>query len=230
MKTRWVRGGNALSREKIHQGKQTVSERVYEQLRGLIVMGELAPGEALDQRQLADLLEVSRTPLRQALIRLGQEGLVESRANSSARVALLSRSEAKELYALRAAIEPLVAKNACLALRSKDFLRLRALNKEASIAIKLRRYNDFVVYDREWHRDLYSHSTYSRAKEYVERLRDASDRYVWAYAAHSADSSSSIEEHELILQACERSDIEMVESLVEAHVERGARAMLDLID
>ncbi len=210
--------------------KATTADQVYELLRSLVVTGALPPGTPLDQHRLAALLMISRTPLRHALSRLSQDGLVETKARSVARVASLSRAEAKELYALRAAIEPLAAKTACLGAKPDDISKLRSLNKEMSMAIHQRRYDDFVVHDREFHRRLYAPSTFLRTKDYIERLRDASDRYVRAYILHSADSVTSVEEHEAILQAYDDRDVEEVGQLIAAHVERGAKTLLDLID
>lgn len=211
-------------------GNGTAAEQVYELLRSLIVTGALPPGTPLDQHRLAALLEISRTPLRHALSRLSQDGLVQTKARSGARVASLSRVEAKELYALRAAIEPLAAKNASLAANADEIARLRRLNTEMSLAINERRYNDFVVHDRTFHRHLYAPATFARTKRYIEQLRDASDRYVRAYALHSADSSTSVEEHEAILQAYEYRELDELGQLISAHVERGAKMLLDLID
>lgn len=226
-----IRSAASGLREPIDSGgKATAADRVYELLRSLIVTGALAPGTPLDQHRLAALLVISRTPLRHALSRLSQDGLVQTKARSVARVASLSRAEAKELYALRAAIEPLAAKNACLSAKPDDIAELRSLNSQMSAAIHQRRYDDFVVHDREFHRRLNAPSTFLRTKDYIERLRDASDRYVRAYILHSADSLTSIEEHEVILQAYEHREAEKLGQLIAAHVERGARTLLDLID
>lgn len=225
-----LKATDQLRQTTAHSAATTAADEIYEVVRSLIVAGVLEPGAPLDQHRLAELLGTSRTPLRYALSRLTQDGLVQTKARSVARVAFLSRAEAKELYALRAAIEPLAARTASLAAKPSTIAELRVLNEAMSQAISLRRYDDFVVHDRAFHRQMYAPSPRARTKDFIERLRDASDRYVRAYTMHSADSSTSVEEHTEILHAYEHRELETLSHLITTHVERGARTLLDLID
>ena len=84
----------------------TSSERVVASVREMILDGRLAPGARLGEVELADRLGVSRTPVREALSRLGAEGLVELSPNRGARVATWSRSEIEQIFDLRSALEP----------------------------------------------------------------------------------------------------------------------------
>ena len=84
---------------------RTKVDAIYEQLRGRILSGRLKPGEKLDQSLLAAQMRVSRTPLRQALLRLASERLIETEPHRSAVVAPLSLVEIEDLYQSRRVLE-----------------------------------------------------------------------------------------------------------------------------
>ncbi len=84
----------------------TSSERVVASVREMILDGRLVAGARLGEVELADRLGVSRTPVREALTRLGAEGLVELTPNRGARVATWTRAEIEGIFELRSALEP----------------------------------------------------------------------------------------------------------------------------
>ena len=90
-------------------GFATKGELAYRRVRGLILSGELAPGAVLPQASLARTIGISTTPLREALRRLEQEGLVDLDAHRDARVRPLDATEARDLLELRRNLDPLAA-------------------------------------------------------------------------------------------------------------------------
>ncbi|MEU6795664.1 GntR family transcriptional regulator [Nonomuraea wenchangensis] len=105
-------------------------------LRSLILGGRYAPGDRLAEVELAEVLGVSRTPVREALRRLAAEGLVELVANKGARVVEYPRDDLESIFELRARIEGLAARQAALAASPEDADRLHA------IAVELREHAD----------------------------------------------------------------------------------------
>ncbi|MEU4512166.1 GntR family transcriptional regulator [Nonomuraea wenchangensis] len=99
-------------------------------LRSLILSGQYAPGDRLAEVELAELLGVSRTPVREALRRLAAEGLVELVANKGARVVEYPRDDLESIFELRARIEGLAARQAALAATPEDADRLHAIAVE----------------------------------------------------------------------------------------------------
>lgn len=83
----------------------TGAERAYEAVRAAILQGEYRPGDKLNETSLADHLDLSRTPVREALRRLGRDGLVEIEANRGARVIRWDADDLHEVFALRAVLE-----------------------------------------------------------------------------------------------------------------------------
>ncbi len=107
-----------------------LGEEVHEQLRSAILRGEFAPGEHLREVQLASMLEVSRGPIREALVQLEREGLVLLRRNRGAVVARLARRDLDEVYSLRLALERLAVERASELATEDDFAAIDAILHE----------------------------------------------------------------------------------------------------
>ncbi|MBW4461725.1 MAG: GntR family transcriptional regulator [Nodosilinea sp. WJT8-NPBG4] len=96
----------------INRGK-SLYEQVYHALRSAILTGALSPGDRLVETQLAEWLQVSRTPLREALRQLQQDGLVTADVSGGLRVTTITAADAEELYDCRLALEALAVAGAC---------------------------------------------------------------------------------------------------------------------
>lgn len=132
------------------QRPHSVREAAYTHLRGAILAGSLLPGTRISEPGLAQELGISRTPVREALQRLSQEGLVELLPNKGARVRVLSANEVREVYDVRALLEgeaaALAAQNATQAELDgleRLLLALDALPKDA--------YNQQMQIDFDFH-------------------------------------------------------------------------------
>jgi DNA-binding GntR family transcriptional regulator len=107
-----------------------VTDQVYERLRDLIIGGRLAPHDRLHQTQLAEALGVSRTPVREALLRLEQEGLAYSLPGRGLFVKGASAKDVADLYEVRVILEPQAARLACDRATRRDLAELeRALSR-----------------------------------------------------------------------------------------------------
>ncbi|MGU3496196.1 GntR family transcriptional regulator [Xanthobacteraceae bacterium A53D] len=104
----------------------TLGEQTYEELKALILTGELRPGERLAEADMAQRLGVSRTPLRQALSRLAQEKLVTKRATGGYLVVRLDSTAITDLVGLREALDTHAARLAAQVATEADLERLRA--------------------------------------------------------------------------------------------------------
>ena len=107
--------------------KRSLADDVADRLRDAILQGSFKPGEPLREEQLAVMLDVSRGPVRVALVQLEREGLVLVRRHRGATVARLSRSDLDEVYSLRLALEVLAVKRAVRYATEEDFAALDAV-------------------------------------------------------------------------------------------------------
>ncbi len=103
-----------------------VREGVYQHLRRAVLDGEILPGERLGEVELGEKLGVSRTPIREAMMRLTQDGLLTAEANKGVRVRLLSATEARDTYAVREELDGLAAALAAAGHTRADAQALRA--------------------------------------------------------------------------------------------------------
>jgi DNA-binding GntR family transcriptional regulator len=200
---------------------RTKVDAAYQQLRGWILSGRLKPGEKLDQSLLATRMRVSRTPLRQALLRLASERLIEAEPHRSAVVAPLSLIDIEDLYQSRRVLESMLAEVGTARISDADMKQMRRIIEMQDTAVKAGNPDRFADLDREFHFILYRAAGYSRAFEITQALRDASERYVRFYTAYKGGAADSLGEHRRILQLCMDRDARGVRDEVEHHVVRG---------
>ncbi|MFN8592802.1 MAG: GntR family transcriptional regulator [Thermomicrobiales bacterium] len=208
---------------------RTKTALVYEQLRRAIVSGQLAPGQRLDQEWLAAELRVSRMPLREALLRLEADGLIQNEPHRSAVVAPLTVAELTDIYAAREAMEAMLAGAGTAHGTGHDFTVMGEAIAEQRAAIAVGDLARFVAADRDFHFTLYRASGYGRAVAITERLRDQADRYIWHYARYQSGAVRSIAEHDDILAACRKRDVGAVGTLTRDHVNEGLQVLRQLV-
>lgn len=202
---RWASSAKLLTRGKLSlpRGKhtQTPQQLVYSQLRDMILMSKLQPGEWLRQEQLAKSFGVSRTPVREALRMLAQEQLVEFVPNYGVRVVLLSWEEFEELYALRIGLEGLAARLTAEQATQEDIASLRntldgvaALAKQASLREYLR---------EEWKFRLKCYAIPKRPRllQKIKHLREHAERYLRLAYTAEGKVDESLDFHRRLLEA-----------------------------
>lgn len=106
------------------QRSQSLRQQVYQALKQIILQGDLASGERVVETKLAEQLQVSRTPIREAIGQLKQEKLIVSKPNGGFKVATLSTQDAIQLYDCRIALEQLSVGSACENITSKQLEQL----------------------------------------------------------------------------------------------------------
>lgn len=208
---------------------RTKVDLTYEALRKSILMGRLRPGERLDQKWLADSFNVSRMPLRQALLRLEADGLIENRPHRSAIVSPLAISDIRDIYAMRRAMEGMLAEAGAARCGPACIAKMAAHIKAQQAAVAAGDIENFVEHDRAFHRELYLTSGHVKACDMMERIRDLSDRYVRFYADYKKGAARSIEEHKDILRSCAQKRAKDVRRLIEQHIARGQLILSKLI-
>jgi DNA-binding GntR family transcriptional regulator len=206
--------------------QQSASEYVVQALRESIRQGQLAPGSALKQDELAEQFNVSHIPVREALRRLEADGLVVVHRNRGAFVAELSEADICEVFDIRVALEGAALRLAVPRLCKNDL-------KEADRHLKaMRRTKDrsiWLAHDMEFHLGLYRAAQSPRMLGMIENLRAHTDRYHFAFI--SLIESATITEHEnlehtQIFEACERGEVRNACRALETHLEHSAKLVL----
>lgn len=197
---------------------RTLSERVFEVVRERIVDGSLPTGLPIRQDALAAELGVSKIPLREALARLEQEGLLSSHANRGYFVRPMSMEEVDEIYALRLAIEPAAAAyaaaNADDAARAAAVQAFEALDNAAHSKLA-----EVAVCNREFHVALVRPGGRLLTTQLVERLSVIAERYVVAHLEPAGRESRAHKEHRMLLDAFLAGDGDTLDALLRQHIQ-----------
>lgn len=148
----------------------------YSELRQLILSGNLAPGSRISQYELAEKMQMSITPLREAIRRLSSEGLISMDTHRDSRVATMSASEARQLLEVRLSLEPSATE---LAANRRTDADIAAIHAAAEKLLPVTRVwgEDAIIAHREFHRAVYVASHNDVMIKLLDDLWDKSDRY-----------------------------------------------------
>lgn len=212
----------------LNSTRQTAHEYVREVLRRAILNGELAGGSRLVQAEIAATLEVSTTPVREALRDLASEGLIQFDPHRGAVVAELSADELHEIYGIRLILEPLAMRQAVPKLTDALIERLRGLHERMLAEPHSAQWVDF---NREFHMAVYEAAASPRLVAIVRSLQDAAVRYIGASLELTPGlRDEANHDHGVILDALERRDVEAAVAAVEQHLTMPLRALDSRLD
>lgn len=187
-------------------------------LRARINSGALVPDTIYAVGQLAEELKVSITPIREALLTLAQDGLIEMLRNKGFKVRVLSEKELDNIIELRLMIEPVAVREIARRQLVTDFQPLRALAARADQAAEAGNWTEFLDCDRQMHLQLLESLDNPYLVDAVSRLRDQSRLYGLNTAAGTEVFRNSTHEHSLILDAIQSGDRELAEQLTAQHI------------
>jgi DNA-binding GntR family transcriptional regulator len=196
---------------------RTLSDQTYEIVRRQILSGELAPGMPVRQDSIASDLGISKIPLREALGRLEQDGLLCSYPNRGYVVSAMSPEEVDEIFSLRLKLEPAAAAEACRRADS-DQQRHALLELEALEAEQERGGDNQTSFNRTFHMSLLKPGG-PVAFQLVGRLHVLSERYVRIHLEPQGREARAAKEHRDILAAWAKGEAAKVEKLLSAHIE-----------
>jgi DNA-binding GntR family transcriptional regulator len=192
-------------------------DRLYDEVRARIVSGVLAPGRPLRQDTIATELGVSKIPLREALNRLEQDGLVALNPRRGYEVAPMTAGGAEDVFDLRMRIEPAAAALGAQLATDDDRLAARGAFAalDTAIANGDPRASDL---NREFHLALVRPGRRPLTTQLVDRLHALSARYVGAHLQPEGRSERARHEHRELFDAWIAQRPHSVETLVRAHI------------
>jgi DNA-binding GntR family transcriptional regulator len=194
--------------------RQTLREQVYATLLDAIVSGALPPDSRLRDSDLAAELHVSRTPVREALQRLEDEGLVQTAPGSQTRVTPLRESDAREAVPVVAALHALAARHAVPALTADDFARLREANSAFAVALDQGDAPGALEADSAFHAVFVARSGNGELRRSLRRLLPRVRRLELARFGALA-GRDSVAQHDAIITAATRGEPRRTGELVE---------------
>jgi DNA-binding GntR family transcriptional regulator len=200
-------------------GSRVASQRVAEVLRERILSGRLRPGTRIKQDELAEELDTSRIPVREALRILETRGLVEVRSNSGAWVGQMDLHDLTMSYQIRERIEPLLLASSMPSLSAGSIERLAELADEMESA---RDVEEFLRLDRDFHLGSYAGADTAVLGDLVLGLWNRTQHYRRAFTRvfRSEGDRSAHHDHHLLVAAFRRGDVEEAERVLAAHIRR----------
>jgi DNA-binding GntR family transcriptional regulator len=200
---------------------------VAERLRAMITEGRLEPGARLNERVLCEQLQVSRTPLREALKVLAAERLVELNPNRGASVVALSRDDVEQLFEMMAALEGLAGSLAAQRRTPAELARVQALHRQmfdAHAAGDLAAYYDL---NRRIHFEISRCARNAVLAETCDSVNIRIQNLRFRSNLKPERWDRAVEEHRRILAAFEVGDGECLRALLEEHLRHKRDAVLE---
>lgn len=194
--------------------RRFLREQVYLELQTAIVSGRLAPGERIRDQDLATELGVSRTPVREALKRLEDDGLVDSVAGVSTRVTPIEPGAAAEAAPVMAALHALAARLGVPNVIPDHLEQMRAANRGLADAIHRSQPALAIAADDSFHGVLVEASGNRTIDRALRGMRPAIRRLAYQQFG-SLTAERSVSQHEEIIKACDARDVDRAAMLVE---------------
>ena len=206
-----------MALKKIRKERQRLADVVYEQILEAIQTGEIGPDERLVQEKLSEELEVSRTPLREALLRLEQDGILVTSARGGFLIRRLTETEIKQLYQARAAVETQAARILTAQGDSKTLTALRKFIRKAEKS-KCRSVRDYFDINRTIHRHIVELTDNPYLLEMFDNIWNRGPSFNLFAALEKVDLSKSLGTHELLVDAIESGDLNAATQAIVEHI------------
>lgn len=209
---------------------RTVNETVYRRLREFILAGGVPIGARLDERALSEQLGVSRTPVRDAIAKLGSEGIVDYRPHQGSFVRRLTVKEVNDLYVLRQELEGLAVRLA-MSRSSAEFLaELREIVDGSEAALAARDLVAFAEHDRRMHVLFAAHADNAALSEMLSRI-DSLIRMARNLAnQHPGLPETTDEERHVLLRAVQDADVEGAVESMRQHIDSVRVALVEELE
>ncbi|EUB16811.1 FCD domain protein [Shuttleworthella sp. MSX8B] len=202
---------------------------VFNTLRNAILRGDLKPGERLMEMHLANRLGVSRTPIREAIRMLEQEGLAVTIPRKGAQVAKMTEKDLQDVLEIRDALDELAVTRACMC-DDPDFLRhLETAMKDFELATRSGNYRKITEADEAFHAVIYQAADNPKLESIVTNLREQMYRYRYEYIKDAGTYSRLIQEHAAILDGLRRKDKDYVKAIMHTHLANQIEAVRGVI-
>ena len=202
---------------------------VFNTLREAILKGELKPGERLMELQLAAKLGVSRTPIREAIRMLEQEGLAVTIPRKGAEVARMTEKDMEDVLQIRDALDELAASIACEQISEEELAELRHTMHEFEESTKTGDVKRIAEADVRFHDIIYHATRNVKLENMLNNLREQMYRYRLEYLKDTHSHEKLDGEHQAIFENIRNGDKEAVCTMVGQHIDNQKEAILAAI-
>lgn len=191
---------------------------VFNTLREAILRGDLVPGERLMELQLAAKLGVSRTPIREAIRMLEQEGLAITIPRKGAIVAGMTEKDMQDVLEIREALEELSVQVACDKITDEEIAQLEKNMKNFELSLKIGDLKKMAQADVEFHDVIYQATDNPKLISMLNNLREQMYRYRVEYLKNPQNYEQLLKEHEAIYRGIVEKDKDAVTNTIRKHI------------
>ena len=207
--------------------RKSLGQHVFERLKGAIIQGRIPAGNRVVESRIAELLGISRTPVREAIHKLEREGLLTKLPLGGFSVAHFSRGDIEETFGIRSVLESYAAKLAAVRHQAEDLRPLEEKIDEFQIALGEGRMEALPKLNTEFHDLLYALSRSPRLIKMINVLREQIYRFRSILLKVEKMARIGNEDHKKMLRAMKKRDADRVERLVREHILRGQKIVLE---
>lgn len=199
---------------------------VFNTLRQAILIGELKPGERLMEIHLADKLGVSRTPIREAIHKLEQEGLVTIIPRRGAEVAQITEKSMKDVLEVRRTLDALCVELACDRITEEGLGDLKSACDHFEQCVRTKDNKKIAQADVALHDIIVRATGNQRLIQLVNNLSEQMYRYRFEYIKDSSQHETLVEEHRIIYQSIVRKDKTTAAKAARTHIDNQEKAII----
>ena len=205
-------------------------DQIYPLVRRMILTGSIKPGDVIDEKAIAAQLNVSRTPVREAVKKLSDENLVEVVAQSGTRAARIDRDEIAEAFLIRRALESESAAQAATRMNQSHVDRLDDILMLHARALERKKYVEAIERDDDFHRYIAEISNLPRLWRAIEISKAQLDRCRHMMLPREGEAETTLKMHSLIIKALKSGDPEKAAKAMRDHLETAYRSTVAVLD
>lgn len=198
--------------------RRSLHDEVVSRLRDLIVEGEFRPGTRINERLLCERFAISRTPLREALKVLANEGLVELTPNRGATVAEFTLRDVEEMFPVMGALEALAGELACQRITEAELAEIRALHYQMVVHFQKGELPEYFHLNQAIHEAMLAAARNPTLSNIFRSLSGRVSPARFRANMSRARWTRAVEEHEKILKALEARNGPLLASLLKEHL------------
>ncbi len=205
------------------QKRATLADQALKAIRDAIRSGKLKPGERLVEMQLAEEMQISRFPIREALRYLEKEGLVETKPFKGTHVAQLTEKDMEELYSLRSSLEELAVRILIENLDEKKIKKLETIIQAMQKASQAGNLDQMISEDLRFHQTICELSGHRKLLEVWRTLESQLQVFLTIEKDFFETAYQYVSTHDPIMEAIKDRNIKRAEKVIRAHLELAMR-------
>jgi DNA-binding GntR family transcriptional regulator len=222
---------SALSSPNGFQRPQRLSDHVYEQLKVLILSNHLRPGEALTEERFASQWNISRTPLRAALVRLERDGLVRILPHKGCIITEITPRDVESVYQVREALESMAIQLATPLIPDAILREIEATFAEIADELACGSYEKYIPSDAAFHAAILAFVPNARLAQLLGGIYDEITRIRnFSHAQPGDHMREAFGEHIRILTAIQQRDSDAASNAMRVHLRNVTRRAISLLD